>query len=329
MCVYIYIYKHLSLYTYMCIYIYIYMYLYIGRMRYGRSPTSGFRQLQSRVRSSLRIAGGPWRSWTRFWYSLFEIEALESHVRKSWARECPYVRSAQVRAQDDRAQCLNTGVPYKRSLLVFKQPSQATGWASPHLQPKEGAYSGIVNTQILSTKVAVRTVPRLPRPSSGKGQMGSALVSANGVTARFRFFDRGTFWVLLLTCFYLPKSARAYLFPQSDKQILLLQRPHSVDPICPQPRCVYAGQCMTTLAPAFPRSGPNITHQKSQKWNSIGMFQKTSTGKVTLLWTIPSKSNGKCHWFLVCNRLPLQEPTFFEGARSGPGKRSLPGGPCR
>ena len=31
------------------------------------------------------------------------------------------------------------------------------------------------------------------------------------------FFDRGTFGVLPLTYFYIPKSARAYLFPQSVK----------------------------------------------------------------------------------------------------------------
>ena len=38
-------------------------------------------------------------------------------------------------------------------------------------------------------------------------------VSTNGVTANLMFFDRGTFGVLPLTYFYLPKSARAYLFP--------------------------------------------------------------------------------------------------------------------
>ena len=32
-------------------------------------------------------------------------------------------------------------------------------------------------------------------------------------------FDRELFWVLPLTYFYLPKSARAYLFPQSVKFI--------------------------------------------------------------------------------------------------------------
>ena len=47
----------------------------------------------------------------------------------------------------------------------------------------------------------------------GKGQPGSALTGS----LRISFFDRGTFWILLLTCFYLPKSARAYLFSQSVK----------------------------------------------------------------------------------------------------------------
>ena len=43
---------------------------------------------------------------------------------------------------------------------------------------------------------------------------GTNGVSINGVTANFVFsFDRGTFWVLPLTYFCLPQSARAYLFP--------------------------------------------------------------------------------------------------------------------
>ena len=66
----------------------------------------------------------------------------------------------------------------------------------------------------------------------GKGQMGSALM---GVTANFMFFDRGTFWVLPLTCFYIHKSARVYLFPQSVKIDYFCSGPISVDPICPQP----------------------------------------------------------------------------------------------
>ena len=66
-----------------------------------------------------------------------------------------------------------------------------------------------------------------------KGQMGSALI--NGVTAKFMVFDRGIFGVLPLTCLYLPKSARAHLFPQSVKIHHFCSGPISVDPICPQP----------------------------------------------------------------------------------------------
>ena len=65
---------------------------------------------------------------------------------------------------------------------------------------------------------------------------GTNGVSANGVTANFMLFDRGTFWVLSLTCFCLPKSARAYLFPQSVKVHYFCGGPISADPICPQPR---------------------------------------------------------------------------------------------
>ena len=62
---------------------------------------------------------------------------------------------------------------------------------------------------------------------SGKGLMGSALT---GVTANFVFFDRGTFWVLLLTYLYIPKSDRAYLFPQSVRIHYFCSGPISVDP---------------------------------------------------------------------------------------------------
>ena len=63
-------------------------------------------------------------------------------------------------------------------------------------------------------------------------------VSTNGVAANCVFFDRGTFWVLRLTYFCLPKSARAYLFPQSVKIDYFCGGPISVDPICPQPDVV-------------------------------------------------------------------------------------------
>ena len=44
---------------------------------------------------------------------------------------------------------------------------------------------------------------------------GTNGVSTNGVTANLRLCDRGTFRVLPLAYFYLPKSARASLCPQS------------------------------------------------------------------------------------------------------------------
>ena len=69
----------------------------------------------------------------------------------------------------------------------------------------------------------------------GRGQMGSARIGS--LHFFLVFVDRGTFWVLLLACFYLPKSARAYYFPQSlSKPITFLQRAIRVDPICPQPK---------------------------------------------------------------------------------------------
>ena len=66
----------------------------------------------------------------------------------------------------------------------------------------------------------------------GKGQMGSA---SHGVTADFMSFDGGAFGVLPLTYCYLPKSARAPLFPQAVKINYFCSGPISVDPISPQP----------------------------------------------------------------------------------------------
>ena len=46
--------------------------------------------------------------------------------------------------------------------------------------------------------------------------MGSALMGSLQMSG---FCDTGTFWVLPLTCFYISKSARAYLFPNLSKFI--------------------------------------------------------------------------------------------------------------
>ena len=74
-------------------------------------------------------------------------------------------------------------------------------------------------------------------PALRKGAEG---VSTSGVTAiSFQVFDGGTFWVLPLTYFYLPKGARAYLFPQSIRIRYFCSGPIRVDPICPQPKPAY------------------------------------------------------------------------------------------
>ena len=66
-----------------------------------------------------------------------------------------------------------------------------------------------------------------------RDKMGSALIGSLQVSC---FLDRGTFWVLPLTYFHLPKSARAYLFPQSVEIHYFCSGPISVDPVSLQPR---------------------------------------------------------------------------------------------
>ena len=80
-------------------------------------------------------------------------------------------------------------------------------------------------------QILVLTYPLIGNYGVRKGTNG---VSTNGVTANFLFFDRGTFWVLPLTYFYLPKSARAYLFSQSVEIHYFCSGPIGVDPICPE-----------------------------------------------------------------------------------------------
>ena len=88
------------------------------------------------------------------------------------------------------------------------------------------------------TKVLPSNRPKAPSPADPSPlrlctgvRRGTNGVSTNGVTATLMFFERGAFWVLPLTYFYLPKSARAYLFPQSVKTHYLYSDPISVDHI--------------------------------------------------------------------------------------------------
>ena len=74
----------------------------------------------------------------------------------------------------------------------------------------------------------VESAPALVR----KGTTG---VSTNEVTANVMVFDRGTFWLLLLAYFYIPKSARAYIFPQSVKIDHFRSAPSVSTPICRRP----------------------------------------------------------------------------------------------
>ena len=96
-----------------------------------------------------------------------------------------------------------------------------------------------------------------PRAKLSKCQKGTNGVGTNGVIANFMFFDGGTFWVLPSTYVYLPKSARAYLFPLSVKIRYFCSGPIGVDPIRPRPKVDWprAGAVRDLLvAPAAPAS---------------------------------------------------------------------------
>ena len=72
---------------------------------------------------------------------------------------------------------------------------------------------------VIIARQASRPDLSVPRRKGANG------VSTNGVTANLMFFDRGTFWVLSVTYFYLPKRARAYLFPNLSKLITFAAAP--------------------------------------------------------------------------------------------------------
>ena len=82
---------------------------------------------------------------------------------------------------------------------------------------------------IVFVRVTIVLIIKETKPSAcvGEGQTGSAL---RGSLQILVVFDRGTFWVLPLTYLYLPKSARAYLFPQSVKIHYFCSGPTSAGP---------------------------------------------------------------------------------------------------
>ena len=67
----------------------------------------------------------------------------------------------------------------------------------------------------------------------GMGQMGSALMGSLQMV-----FGQRDLLGTPVNLFVFPKSARAYLFPQSLKLCYLCSGPISVDTMCPQPNSV-------------------------------------------------------------------------------------------
>ena len=94
-----------------------------------------------------------------------------------------------------------------------------------------------------SVSAITRAIAVLKKQAAGKKQASLVQVSEKDKWGQHQWghckfhvlFDRGTFWVLPLICFYLPKSARAYLFHHSVKLTYCCSGPISVDPICPRP----------------------------------------------------------------------------------------------
>ena len=80
-----------------------------------------------------------------------------------------------------------------------------------------------------------------PRAPEGReaGRLRGDRKGTNGVSTmgslQISCFLTGTFWVLPLIYFYIPRSARAYPFYPTYQIHYFCSGPISVDPICPQP----------------------------------------------------------------------------------------------
>ena len=112
---------------------------------------------------------------------------------------------------------------------------------------------------------------------------GTDGVSTYGVTANFVFFDRGTFWVVPSTYFDLPKSARAYVFPQSVN-ITFAAAPFTVNPIRPQPTTTHSHEAK---APAIQETVLQYLHSSACLLSRLesGVARRSSNKQQTTITT--------------------------------------------
>ena len=96
-------------------------------------------------------------------------------------------------------------------------------------------------------------------------------VSTNWFTANVVFFDRDTFWVFPLTDFYLPKSARTYLFTNPSKVISFAAAPLALTPFVRD----------QTPIPTLLSSGPKGI---SRKFESRNLGRDNLGGEIGHTW---------------------------------------------
>ena len=178
-----------------------------------------------------------------------------SYYVNSYCGRCPYQHPACLRARLDQDLTLKGRSPRKHRQLPGKfYPKDVSSRAAskmtitwpkdftPQKKVKIPEYPG--NSPGNPTRrMSVCTLPvcKMAACESAavqacRSRKGTNGVSTNVVTANFMFFDRGTSWVLLLTYLNLPRSARAYLLPQSVKIHYFCSGTISLEPICLQPK---------------------------------------------------------------------------------------------
>ena len=112
----------------------------------------------------------------------------------------------------------------------------------------------------------------------GRGQMGSALMGSLQISC----FLTGTFWVLPLACFYPPKSAREYLFPQSVPN--QAAAPMSVNPI-------FVRNQRSSRSPG--RACPIIEIRQEVPCRAIRGNSISVNSTLPPLWSSPSKNESR------------------------------------
>ena len=150
------------------------------------------------------------------------------------ARSLPTVRGECASARVRRARCRPARPIFKKSIWKNVRSlwniSTFKGHFGVNISNGSAEDCPVQDQHQHDSYRGIRASPPQPVSSCHPPPFTNGVSIINRVTAIFVFFDGGTFWVLPLTFFYIPKSARAYLFPKSVKSITCAAAPLVLTP---------------------------------------------------------------------------------------------------